>query len=861
MLPLALTTADLNEDGQLDVVFTDGISGRVKVVLGDGKGGGGAVRDFVNSPVPGVIALGLTWGDFDGDRRLDLVTANWTAGSLAWLRNVSGPPVHVIDLAPGQRRDGVDFGNGVDEGQGGVELSAAIAGKVFRDLNGDGVPSAGEPGLAGITVFLDANQNGVRDPGELGQIAVADDPSTPSRDETGEYHFANLPPGAYAVVEEVPPNLVQAAPRAVQFQDTAQPTGAGPRALAAGDLDGDGKVDLAVANEITNDITVLRNLGNGNFAADARQVPVGFGPSGVALGDWDGDGRRDLATANNYTGRVTILHQNADGTFATAAEVAAGAGPSALVAVDLDGDGDLDLAVTNEFNNNVTLLRNSGGVFSPAGALLVGNTPECVTAADVNRDGRPDLIVANFSSRNVSLLRNTGNFTFAAAVNMATGTHPFAVTAADVNGDGYPDLISANVSADDVSVLKNRGDGTFFPAVDFAAGVGPTSVVAADLDRDGDLDLAVGNATSQQLSVLLNDGSGEFGAPLQFGAANFPVALPYALTAADFNGDGHADLALTNGQTDSVSVLLADARPGPYRVNLARNQTLSGLNFGNQLPNAAPTSIQLSNSALPENSAGASVGTITVVDPDPADTHMLTVIDNRFEVLGQQLKLKTGQSLSRQQGTTISLDVTATDSAQPPLSVTRTFVLTVTANPRPWQNPQRACDVDHDGTVAPLDALILIAELNRGTIRQPDGSLPTARAADAQTPFWDPTGDGLLQPIDVLLVVAYINAPPKTAAAEGEAVGRAPASASVTAATDKVFAAVWASPRVVTEAFRQLPEALVSATAPATAATMRVDRLAARAAFARHDQRWFEEGDEVLDDLAADVAQGWTARS
>jgi len=196
---------------------------------------------------------------------------------------------------------------------------------------------------------------------------------------------------------------------------------------------------------------------------------------------------------------------------------------------------------------------------------------------------------------------------------MATGTDPFAVTAADVTGDTFPDLISANLTSNDVSVLKNRGDGTFFPATNFAAGVGPTSVAAADLDFDGDLDLAVGNATSQQLSLLINDGSGDFGSPQQFGVGDFPVSLPYALIAADLDGDGDSDLAMTNGKEDRVTVLLTQVAPGPHRVTLARGQALTGINFGNLPPNDPPTAIALSNDSIVENT-DTSGGAITIGD-------------------------------------------------------------------------------------------------------------------------------------------------------------------------------------------------------------------------------------------------------
>ncbi|MCY2987586.1 MAG: Ig-like domain-containing protein, partial [Planctomycetota bacterium] len=194
--------------------------------------------------------------------------------------------------------------------------------------------------------------------------------------------------------------------------------------------------------------------------------------------------------------------------------------------------------------------------------------------------------------------------------------------------------------------------------------------------------------------------------------------------------------------------------------------------------NDRPTAVTLAPAAVAENAAGAVIGTLSASDPDAADTHTFTVSDDRFEIVGQTLKLQGGQSFNLNRETRVSVQVTATDSGQPPLSRTETFVIAVTANPFPWQNPGNRFDVNHDGAVVPVDVLFLIAELNGPTIRQPNGSLPAARAADSQAPYYDINGDGALQPIDVLLVINYINNPPKGAAAGEAAPGDDPAAAT-----------------------------------------------------------------------------------
>lgn len=675
-----LMVNDLNGDGDLDVIVTRVDTNEIVAMLGTGHGAFGPAYSFRDYSRPNTSRPSGGVADFDNDEKPDLVLPNFQANTIATLRNTSARATLTIYLNPGESYEHANFGSIENEKVGGVAVSGVLAGKVFHDLNRNSFQDEGELGMANVRVFIDADNDGERDAGETSVVSVVDDPLTANVDEKGNYRFENLLPGNYIIVEEPPPDFFQATPLGVQFTATPKTTGDGPRAIASGDVDGDGDRDLAIANAITNDVALLQNQGNGSFVVGERLAAGGLGPSGVAMGDWNGDGRRDLAVANNYSAKVSLLRQSADGTLLAAGDVAVGTGPTAIAAGDWDGDGDLDLAVTNEFNNNVSLLRNVGGTFSSVGSVLVGNSPQFVTTTDVNRDGKLDLVVANAKSRNVSVLRNTSTTTaisFATAVNLATGTDPFFVTAADVTGDGYPDLISANLTTNDISVLQNRGNGTFFPRVDFAAGVGPTSVAAADLDRDGDLDLAVGNATSQQLSVLINAGNGTFGAPVQFGAADFPVSLPFALLAEDFNGDGNPDLAMTNGLADSVSILLTDVRPGPHRVTLARGQEITGLNFGNRPPNSAPTAIVISNSTLVENtytSGGAvDVGTLTATDADnPASDHVFSLVagtgatDNAtFQIVGNKLQVKQNTTLNFETQASYSVRVRVSDGADP----------------------------------------------------------------------------------------------------------------------------------------------------------------------------------------------------
>jgi len=150
----------------------------------------------------------------------------------------------------------------------------------------------------------------------------------------------------------------------VFLDEQTVPGQVGASALAAGDLDGDGDLDLAVADFGANSVRILKNDGAGNFSVSST-IAGQLGATALVAGDWDGDGDLDLAVANFDANSVTILKNNGSGVFTLAGTIPGQTGPKALVAGDWDGDGDLDLAVANFGSNSITILKNDGtGIFT-----------------------------------------------------------------------------------------------------------------------------------------------------------------------------------------------------------------------------------------------------------------------------------------------------------------------------------------------------------------------------------------------------------------------------------------------------------------------------------------------------------------
>ncbi|MEZ2343664.1 DUF4347 domain-containing protein, partial [Microcoleus sp.] len=237
-------------------------------------------------------------------------------------------------------------------------------------------------------------------------------------------------------------------------------TGNNPRSVSIGDFNGDGKPDLAVANQNSTSASILINTTATGATAPtfSPEVPftTGTTPVSVSIGDINGDGKPDLAVANLNNGTASILLNTTPTgattpTFATKVDFVSGTGPESVSIGDINGDGKPDLALTNLNNGTASILLNTTatGATTPTFATPVGfptgSNPFSVSIGDINGDGKPDLAVANNASTSASILLNTTATnattpTFATKVDFPTGTSPFSVSIGDINGDGKPDL-------------------------------------------------------------------------------------------------------------------------------------------------------------------------------------------------------------------------------------------------------------------------------------------------------------------------------------------------------------------------------------------------------------------------------------
>jgi VCBS repeat protein/Big-like domain-containing protein/FG-GAP repeat protein len=405
--------------------------------------------------------------------------------------------------------------------------------------------------------------------------------------------------------------------------------GTGPISVAVGDFNGDGKLDLAVANygsypKFPGTVSVLLGNGDGTLQP-AVNYPVGSDPFSVTVGDFNGDGKQDLAVANNGSNNVSILLGSGDGTFQAAVNYSVGSNPVSVTVGDFNGDGRLDLAVANHEGNKVSvLLGNGDGAFRAALNYAVGNWPVSVAVGDFNRDGKMDLAVgsqcANGSSckfGTISVLLCNGDGTFQAPVSYSVGAFPSSVTVGDFNGDGKQDLAVANRCGKDpscsaystgtVSVLLGNGDGTFRRAGSYTVGTDPHSVTVGDFNGDGKPDLAVAGASGMR--VLLGNGDGTFQAPVKFGAGSGPTTV----AVGDFNGDGKPDLAVT-----CITYLPEGEVVGNVSVLLNTTKEKSGTAITALSPNPSvvgqPVAVNFTITPIGPGFGGTPTGNVTVTD-------------------------------------------------------------------------------------------------------------------------------------------------------------------------------------------------------------------------------------------------------
>ena len=398
--PQFICNTDLDGDGKPDLIVADGDSNTVDI--------------YRNTSIPGAISfvevasyimgsddypIGVAAGDIDGDGKPEIVVSNYYTQNISIFLNTSTPGN--ISMAPA-----INFPSG------NYVLGASIA-----DLNGDGKPE----------VILACQGNNF--------LSVYTNSST-----IGHISFSN----------ETSFNA---------------PSGGSPFKVVEADLDGDGKPDMAAANSNNGTVSVYLNTtpagGNVSFAPHVDFTTGNF-PEGLAIGDLDGDGKPDLAVANNTDNTLSLLRNTSTpGNLSFAAQITVPSGNSVydLVISDLDGDGKPDLAVDDQYGSTVSVHKNTStpGTISVSANIdyPTGSIPYSITTADFDGDGKPDLATANDADNTITILRNKGsNEPSITSFTPTEGLAGTVVTITGVNFTGVTNISFGDTAATAFTVVS-----------------------------------------------------------------------------------------------------------------------------------------------------------------------------------------------------------------------------------------------------------------------------------------------------------------------------------------------------------------------------------------------------------------------
>ncbi len=331
--------------------------------------------------------------------------------------------------------------------------------------------------------------------------------------------------------------------------------------IEAADFDRDGTVDLVIANYGGGPV-VLPGTGGGRFGA--RRVLTGPDPDAavVSTADFNADGIPDIATGSYDTRSMTVFLGRGDGGFDVRGPFAMGVIPTQFAIADYNQDGRLDIASGAYYGGNVAIMLGGGdGTFRAGAPAVAANTSLALLTSDLNGDGIPDLAVAESGPQNapgsllpgeLHVLIGKGDGRFETAVSYPVGLMPEFVQYGDVNEDGKNDLVVANALTNDVSFLYGLGGGRFDQEQRMRGGApgsanifdvhgdGNPGLQLADFNRDGHLDLAVVQTVSSRIALYQGDGRGNFAPTGAYDVAGFPEPL----LAVDLNGDSCLDLAV-----------------------------------------------------------------------------------------------------------------------------------------------------------------------------------------------------------------------------------------------------------------------------------------------------------------------------
>ncbi len=553
--PASIVIADINNDSWLDILVANTWTNNVGIFLGYGNGTFSSQKTY--STRSGSSPCSVAIGDFNNDGRLDIVVANYLAYNIGLF---------------------LGYGNGTFSSQ--TTYSTGYNSQPFAvavgDFNNDNRLDiiVANFGTANVGVFLGYGDDTFNSQvtystgsGSGPHSVATDDVNNDSRLDIVVANFWTNNVGIF--IGHGDGTFANQTTYSTDYNSR-------PSSVAVGDFNNDNRSDIIVANYWTGTVSLFLGYGNGAFSSQITFSTGSIsGPCSITIGDFNNDSRLDVAIANQWSDNLGVFVGYGNGSFSNQSTYSTGSdsNPYWVAVGDLNNDGHPDIAVANYGTSNVGIFIQYGnGSFRTQQTMSTSDpsNPQSVAVGDFNDDNRLDIVVANYWSDTIDIFLGYGDGTFSSQITYSTGygSGPYSITVGDFNNDSRLDIVVANPGTNNIGIFLGYGNGTFSSQTTFSSGSdsNPLSVAVGDFNNDNRLDISVANYLTNNVDIFLGYGNGTFSNQVTFSTGSGSGL--HSIAVGDFNNDSRLDIVVANQYTYNVGIFLG------YGDGTFSNQTI-----------------------------------------------------------------------------------------------------------------------------------------------------------------------------------------------------------------------------------------------------------------------------------------------
>jgi hypothetical protein len=542
-----ISTGDLNNDNQTDIIISDAGYNWVSIFLGYGNGTFAAIKTY--NAGAGSMPSWTVLADVNNDKRMDIVCANAGTSSIGiLLGNGNGTFAAMVFYSTGP---------------GTIPYSVAVG-----DINHDNLLDIVASDFNGNVIIFFGRGKGI-----FIEVSVIHLPASAAflgtfsivladlnRDNNLDIAATNLQGDSITVY------LGQGNGIFPQVSNYFTGSGSGPLYIIVNDFNNDNISDIAATDFIGNQVIIFYGIGNGIFEnSSLRQYPTGAGslPYAFTAADLDNNKKLEFIVALSGPGDIAVLteYHAAAFTYQTIYSTGSPLQPFSLAVGDFNNDKHADIVVANSGTGNLDILFGFGnGTFGMEMMYLIGTDshPQYVITIDINNDNKLDIVSVNSKNNSISVIMGHGNGTFAAQLMLPTtdALNPYAVASDDLNNDTWLDLIVANEGSDSIGIYFGF-DYTLFQFQEYyntTTSAVPIGIIVRDFNNDNHSDIAATFYQSNEIGIVLGYGNGSFTKMMTYSTKD--GSQPYGIDAGDFNNDSLLDIVITNAGTNNIGVFM-----------------------------------------------------------------------------------------------------------------------------------------------------------------------------------------------------------------------------------------------------------------------------------------------------------------